>query len=86
MSDQDDAYWDQRVTEAAERAAGFYYEKTKDDFELIFESMDIMQAKIDNLPTRDEFNGLVTRVRTIEHAVTDTNKELHGWGDALSNA
>jgi hypothetical protein len=86
MSDHDDAYWDQRVTEAAERAAGFYYEKTKDDFELIFESLDLIQDKIDKLPTRDEFDELKTEVRTIKLSVIDTNKELHGWDDALSNA
>lgn len=81
-----DADWDKRINDAAERAAGIYYEKTKDDIQAVFEYMDLIIAKLDNQPTRDEFNDLVTKVDTIQAAVTDTNRDLHRLEAAFYNA
>lgn len=72
-----DEEWDRRITEAIERAVGFYYEKTKDDFQLVTEAIVSLKEQVDNMPTRDEFNELKDDVKIIKIAVTDTNKELH---------
>lgn len=66
----------QAINEAAERAAGFYYEKTKDDFRQVMEAFDTVSKQMKRMVAKDEFSELHSRVRTIELVVKDTNKDL----------
>jgi hypothetical protein len=56
-----------------------YYEKFKHQIDLVLESTDFIKKRLEDTPTRTEFNELATDVRTIRVAVTDTNRELHGF-------
>jgi len=42
----------------------------------VLESVGDIRAKVEDLPTRDEFNDLRRDVKTINAAVTDTNRDL----------
>lgn len=75
---------DEVITEAAERAAGAYYEKTKDDIALVLESTGFIKKRLENMVTRGEFNELKGELKVIRLAVTDTNRDLNqlkkpGW-------
>jgi hypothetical protein len=42
----------------------------------VLEAVGDIRAKVDDLPTRDEFNDLQRYVKTIKAVVTDTNRDL----------
>ena len=42
----------------------------------VLEAVGDIRAKVEDLPTRDEFNDLQRDVKTIKAAVTDTNRDL----------
>ena len=42
----------------------------------VLEAVGDIRAKVENLPTRDEFNKLSQDVQTIRKAVTATNRDL----------
>lgn len=80
----DDAAIERLIDEAAERAAGFYYEKTRHDIGLVLEATDFIKDRLEDMPTHDDFNELKDEVKIVRLAVTDTNKELRqfdkpGW-------
>ena len=75
---------DKATERAAERAVGFYYEKTKHHIDLVLESTGFIKERLQNMVTRDQFNDLTSDVKTIRLAVTDTNRDLQrfnkpGW-------
>jgi hypothetical protein len=43
----------------------------------VLEAVGAIRAKVEELPTRDEFNDLQQDVKTIKAAVTDTSRDLH---------
>lgn len=73
------------INEAAECAAGFYFEKTKHHFALVFEATDAIQRRLKDMSTKDEFNELKTEVSTIRLVVTDTNEDLKALSARVSN-
>jgi hypothetical protein len=85
MSKHHDAYWDGRITEAIERAVGFYYEKTKHDIGLVLEATDFINGRLEDMVTRGEFNELVGEVKLITLALTDTNKDLRRLTDRVDS-
>lgn len=77
MSDHDDAYWDARVKEAAENAAGFYYEKTKHDINLVLETLGFVRPQTDKVPQiEQDVTDLASKQRVTTHALKATNKDL----------
>ncbi len=67
------------IDRAAERAAGFYYEKTKDDIKLVLEATDFIKVRLQDMVTRDGFNELKADVKTIKVALRHTNDNLNNW-------
>jgi hypothetical protein len=59
------------------RVAGIKDEIFKDQVQLILEIVTDMQAKITQLPTRQEFNELKQDTKVIKAAVTDTSRQVH---------
>ena len=64
MSDNDDNY------------IGLVLEDIRDQNKAVLEAVTDIQETVRNQPTRDEFQELVTKVDTIQLALTDTNKDL----------
>ncbi len=67
------------IDKAIERAVGFYYEKTKDDINLVLEATDFIKVRLEDMVTRDEFNELKADVQTIKIALRHTNEDLNDW-------
>ena len=75
---------ERRIERSAERAVGFYYEKTKHDIDLVLEATGFIKDRLEDMVTRDEFNELGGEVKLIRQAITDTNNDLSqfnkpGW-------
>ena len=76
---------DRMINEAAERAVGFYYEKTRHDFGLVLEAIDTMKPYFHRIPKIEEdVAELKTDMRVIKLALTETNKDVRrfdtpGW-------
>jgi hypothetical protein len=51
-------------------------EQVVDQNKAVLEAVGDIRAKVDDLPTRDEFNELKRDVKTIKAAVTTTNSDL----------
>ena len=51
-------------------------EQIRDQNKAVLEAVGDIRAKVENLPTRDEFNELKRDVKTIKAAVTATNSDL----------
>jgi hypothetical protein len=64
------------INEAAERAVGFYYEKTKEDIALVLEATDSIKGQLDNMITRDEFNEALEDIRLNPLATVEINKDM----------
>lgn len=71
--------------DAMERAVGAFYEKIQDDIKLVLETVEAVNIKVNNLPTRDEFNDLRSEVITIKHALTATNEDLRVHGKQIAS-
>ncbi|HZL08328.1 MAG TPA: hypothetical protein VFC50_03990 [Candidatus Dormibacteraeota bacterium] len=76
MITYDDKDIERLIDQAAERAVGFYYEKTKHDIGLVLEATDFIKDKLEDMVTRDGFNELGSEVKTIRHVVTATNRDV----------
>jgi hypothetical protein len=55
---------------------GVLLEQIRDQNKAVLEAVGDIRAKVENLPTRDEFNELKQDVKTIKAAVTTTNRDL----------
>jgi Protein of unknown function (DUF2730) len=55
---------------------GVLLEQIRDQNKAVLEAVGGIRAKVENLPTRDEFNELKRDVKTIKAAVTATNSDL----------
>jgi hypothetical protein len=55
---------------------GLLLEQIRDQNKAVLEAVGDIRAKVENLPTRDEFNELKQDVKTIKAAVTATNRDL----------
>jgi hypothetical protein len=55
---------------------GVLLEQIRDQNKAVLEAVGDIRAKVENLPTRDEFNELKRDVKTIKAAVTATNSDL----------
>lgn len=51
-------------------------EEIRSQMSAVLEIVSDNQRKLENMPTRDEFNELKDDVKTIKQAVIDTNKEV----------
>ena len=51
-------------------------EEIRSPMSAVLEIVSDNQRKLENVPTRDEFNELKDDVKTIKQAVIDTNKEV----------
>ena len=51
-------------------------EEIRSQMSAVLEIVSDNQRKLENVPTRDEFNELKDDVKTIKQAVIDTNKEV----------
>lgn len=51
-------------------------EQIRDQNQAVLEAVGDIQRKVDELPTKDAFERLETKVDTIAEAVTDTNKDV----------
>lgn len=55
---------------------GVLLEEIRDQNTAVLEAVGQMQDQIKNLPTRDEFQDLVSEVKTVKLALTDTNQQV----------
>ena len=55
---------------------GVLLEQIVDQNKAVLEAVGDIRAKVEDLPTRDEFNELKQDVKTIKAAVTDLSREL----------
>lgn len=65
------------IDRAAEQATGFYYEKTRDDIQLVLEALDAVKTQVDKIPKLEsDVADLKGNMRVVKLVVTDTNKDL----------
>ena len=56
---------------------GVLLEDLNDKFDVLIDGIKGIREKVDDLPTRSEFNELKDDVKTIKSVVIETNKDLH---------
>lgn len=54
MSNYTDVEWDQRITEAIERAVGFYSDETNHRIDLVLEVLTSYQTDVDKIPAIEQ--------------------------------
>lgn len=92
MTMETNAEWQEWVDEvinraarkAAQEAMAFYDESLDSRFGQILETLAFTKERLDNVPTRDEFNELKGDVKAIKQAVTATNRDLANLTTRLS--
>jgi hypothetical protein len=72
MSDTNDSY------------LGVLLEEIRDQNKAVLEAVGDMQAKVSNLPTRDEFTELKQDVKVIKAAVTDVGNKQKEYERRIS--
>ncbi|HSX36913.1 MAG TPA: hypothetical protein VLG13_02230 [Patescibacteria group bacterium] len=55
---------------------GVILEEIRDQNKAVLEAVGDIQQKVKGLPTRDEFQDLVSEVKTIKFALTETNHQV----------
>jgi hypothetical protein len=69
---------DRKLDEKLDDKLGVFMEHMDDKFDTLAEVIEIMNERMMELPTRDEFNEVKADIVTIKLAVRDTNREMHG--------
>ncbi len=65
------------IDRSAEQAAGFYYEKTRDDIQLVLEAFDAVKTQVDKIPRMErDVADLKSNTRVVKLVVADTKKDL----------
>lgn len=77
---------DRASTKAAEDAVGFYYEKTRHDFELTWEALDAMKQQVDKIPGIEaDVAELKGDMRIIKQALKATNIDVQKHNKRITN-
>jgi len=80
MVTNDDRDFEHLINQAAERAVGFYYEKTRHDIDLVMEAIDGMKVQVDKIPRIEaDVAELKTDMKVVKIAVSDTNRDLQSF-------
>jgi hypothetical protein len=71
------------MSDSSDNYIGVLLEQIRDEVKAVHEAVGDIQHKVDNQPTRDEFNELKDDVRVVKAAVTDQNKQMQDYGHRI---